>query len=257
LKKKTLPMPKAGFAVLLCVCLAGAAHAQSEMSRRLNSEHVGDIDPGTYAANHTVFTLDTYGDKYLIRFNGDPEIYVLYADHAPLGGRALKYDSGQTVIRVAGWGGLTLYTETAPGGVPAERTGDALPPSLGPISLADMQNASEDEAEHLAYSRRVRLAFTADWNALAGDARLRAICFDAMENASRGIDRFLTIPKGREAFAKRVDQVRMALGTKPLMFLSGKTLNITFNAQMGFAGRASSLGITRALGQLLAVPVGN
>jgi hypothetical protein len=227
------------------------------MSTRLNHEQVGDIQTGTYAAGHATFTLDTYGDKYLIRFAGDPEIYVLYADHAPLGGRALKYDSGTVVIRVAGWGGMTLYTDAASEGVPAERAGDTLPPSLGLISLSDMQNAAEDEAEHLAYSRRIHLNFTADWNALAGDAKLRAICFDAMENAARGIDRFLNTPKAHDAFAKRIDQVRMGLGTKPLMFLSGKTLNITFNAQAGYVGRASSRGIARALGQLLSVAVPN
>lgn len=248
-------MPRTGIALLLCACLAGAAHAQSEMSTRLNREQVGDIQPGTYSAGRITFTLDAYGDKYLIRFVGDPETYVLYADHAPLGGRALKYDSGTIAIRVAGWGGMTLYTDPASGGVPAERTGGTLPPSLALISLSDMQNAAEDESEHLAYSRRIHLNFTADWNALAGDSRLRAICFDAMENAARGIDRFLVIPKGHDAFAKRVEQVRMALGTKPVMFLSGRTLNVTFNAQTGYAGRASSRGIARALGQLLSVPV--
>jgi hypothetical protein len=227
------------------------------MNSRLSQEHVGDIDPGTYAADSVTFTLDRYGDKFIMRFAGDPEVYVLYSDRASLGGRILKYDSGQTVIRVAGWGGMTLYTDAAPGGVPAERTGDMLPPSLGMISLADMQNAAEDEAEHLAYSRRVHLNFTADWNALAGDSRLRALCFDALENTARGIDRYAISTPARAAFTKRIDQVRMALGTKPIMFLSGKTLNVTFNAQAGYAGRASSRGITRALGQLLSVSVAN
>ena len=248
-------MPKAGIALLLCVLFAGAAHAQSEMAQRLTKEHVGDIEPGSYTAGHTTFSLDTYGDKYLIHFQGDPEVYVLYTDHAPLGGRALKFDSGAIVIRVAGWGGMTLYTADAPSGVPAERSGDTFTPSLTPVSLSDMQNAAEDEAEHLAYSRRVHLNFTADWNALAGDARLRALAFDAMENASRGIDRFLIIPRARDAFAKRIEQVRLGLGNKPVMFMSGKTLNITFNALGGYAGRASSRGIARALGQILQINV--
>jgi len=248
-------MPRAGIALLSCVFFAGAAHAQSEMAQRLTKEHVGDIEPGSYTAGHTSFTLDLYGDKYLIRFAGDPEVYVLYADHAPLGGRALKFDSGAIVIRVAGWGGMTLYTSDAPSGVPAERTGDTITPSLAPVTLFDMQNAADDESQHLAYSRRVHLNFTADWNALAGDVRLRALAFDAMENVSRGIDRFLTIPKGRDAFAKRIEQVRLGLGNKPVMFMSGKTLTITFNAQAGYAGRASSRGIARALGQILQVNV--
>lgn len=250
-------MPRIGTALLLCALLICAAQAQTEMSSRLNQEQMGDIEPGSYSAGHLTFTLDAYGDKYLIRFAGDPEIYVLYADHAPLGGRALKFDSGNVVIRVAGWGGITLYTDAAPGGVPAERTGDSLPPSPGQITLFDVQNAAEDEAEHLAYSRRIHLTFTADWNALAGDTRMRALCFDAMENAARGIDRFVTNPQGRSAFARKVEQVRMALGTKPLMFMSGKTLNITFDVRSGYAGRASSRGIARALGQLLSVPVTN
>jgi hypothetical protein len=143
-------MPRIGTALALCALIAAPAHAQDQMTSRLSQEHVGDIDPGTYSAGGITFMLDAYGGKFILRFAGDPEIYVLYADRASLGGRILKYDSGQTAIRVTGWGALTLYTDAAPGGVPAERTGDSLPPSLGMISLEDMQNAAEDEAEHLA-----------------------------------------------------------------------------------------------------------
>jgi hypothetical protein len=244
-------------ALLLCTLFAGTAHAQDQMSARLSEERVGDVEPGTYSAGPTTFTLDRYGDKFIIRFAGDSEIYVLYTDRASLGGRTLKFDSGALVLRVAGWGGMTLYTDSDPGGVPAERTGDSLLPSLNFISLQEMQSVAEDEAEHLAYSRRVHLNFTADWNALAGDARLRAVCFDALQNTVRGIDRFVLNEKARAAFTRKIDQVRLALGTKPIMFLSGRTLNVTFNAQTGYVGRASSRGIARALGQLLSVPTPN
>jgi hypothetical protein len=250
-------MPRIGTALLLCLLFAAPVRAQDQMTARLSQDSVGDVEPGTYTAGNVTFTLDAYSNKFLLRFAGDPEIYVLYADRASLGGRALKFDSGAMVLRVAGWGGMTLYTDASPGGVPAAPTGDSLPPSLGMVSLSDMQNAAEDEAEHLAYSRRVHLSFTADWNALAGDSRLRSLCFDTLENTARGIDRFATNDKARAAFAKKIDQVRIALGTKPIMFLSGRTLNVTFNAQTGYAGRASSRGITRALGQLLSIPVPN
>jgi hypothetical protein len=250
-------MPRIGIAVLLCACLAGAAHAQDEMSARLSQERMGDIEPGTYSAGHTTFLLDSYGDKYLMRVTGDGEVYVLYSDKAPLGGRALKYDSGAMAIRVSGWGGLTLYTDAEPGGLPAERNGDSLPPSLIPISLSDMENAAEDESEHLAYARQLHVSFTADWAALAGDSRLRALCFDALENTVRGIERFIALAKARAIFAKKIDAVRIALGNKPVIFMSGRTLNVTFNAMHGYAGRASSRGIARGLGLLLAVPVAN
>ncbi|MEI9930556.1 MAG: hypothetical protein WDM89_08405 [Rhizomicrobium sp.] len=60
-----------------------------------------------------------------------------------------------------------------------------------------MQSVAEDQAEHVAYSRRVHLNFTADWSALAGDARLRALCFDALQNTARGIERFVSGDKAR------------------------------------------------------------
>jgi Domain of unknown function (DUF4908) len=250
-------MPRIGLALLFSLCLAGHAAAQDEMSARLSQERVGEVQPGTYNAGGRSFTLDRYDDKFLMRLSGDPEVYVLYADHAPLGGRALKYDSGATAIAVAPWGGMTLYTDQAPGGMPAERTGDTIPPSLGLISLSDVQNAADDEAQHLAYSRGIHLTFVADWSALAGDSRMRALCFDAMENAARGIDRFIVKPQAHTAFAKKIDQVRISLGNKPVLFLSGKTLNVTFNAQRGYAGRASSRGIARGLGELMQMPVPN
>src|ERR1700754_3597876 len=147
-------MSRIGTALVLCALFTGAAHAQDQMSERLSQERVGDVETGTYSAGRVSFTLDRYEDKFIVRFAGDPEIYVLYPDRASLGGRVLKFDSGATVLRVAGWGGMTLYTDGDPGGVPAERTGDSLPPSLGLISLSEMESAAEDEAQHLAYSRR-------------------------------------------------------------------------------------------------------
>ena len=250
-------MSRIGAALIMCALFCGAARAQDEMNARLSEERVGDISVGTYTAGRTSFTLDRYQDKFIVRFADDPEVYVLYSDRASLGGRVLKFDSGAVVLRVAGWGGMTLYTDADPGGAPAERTGDTLPPSLAMVSLSEIQNAAEDEAEHLAYSRRVHLTFTADWSALAGDARLRALCSDALQNTARGIERFASTDKARAAFAKKIDQVRIALGSRPIMFLSGRTLNVIFNAQLGYAGRASSRGIARALGQLLSVPTPN
>ena len=67
------------------------------MSQKLSAARVGDVEPGTYVAGDQVrFSLDPYGDKYLLRFDGDPEVFVLYTDHVSLGGRMLKYDSGAT-----------------------------------------------------------------------------------------------------------------------------------------------------------------
>jgi len=226
------------------------------MSQKLSAARVGDVEPGTYVAGDQVrFSLDPYGDKYLLRFDGDPEVFVLYTDHVSLGGRMLKYDSGATALLVSSFGAMTLYTDAQPAGLPAVREGDSLPPSLAQLSLSDMQAAAQDEAEHLGYSRQLSLSFVADWAALGSDAKLRAVTFDAMQNVARGLDMFAASSAAHAALTQKVDSVKLVeAGGKPTISLNGRTLLVTFSASRGYAGRASSHAIARALGKLFSVP---
>jgi hypothetical protein len=238
--------------------LVGTAGAQDDVTARMSMERIGDIRPGSYSAgDQYTFTLNHYLDRYLLRFASDPEIYVLYADHGSLGGRILRYDSGSTALQVSGWGAITLYTDAEPSGVPAERTGDSVMPTVNQISLAQVQAAASDEAKHLAYARRVHLTFDANWPALAGDADMRAFAFDAMQNAARGIERFAARAAARAAVAARIDSVQLVTAGRPMLEMHGRTLNVAFNPEEGFAGRASSRGIARGLGQIFSVPVAN
>jgi hypothetical protein len=236
-------------------CLAGAsARAQIPLSARLSSEKLADIQPGEYQAGDSVkFALDSGDGYYLLRFDGNAEVFVLYSDYTSLGGRVLKYDSGETALQVTGWGGMTLYTDAHPGGLPAVRLGDDEPPALQPVSLSDMQNATGDESEHLAYMRRINLTFDADWKALEDNDGLRASCFDALENIARGIDRFAASAPARKALSARFNRVLIAVGDKPLIQTKDKTLIATFNPDKGYRGRASSRAIARALEQLMHV----
>ncbi|MDE2184918.1 MAG: DUF4908 domain-containing protein [Alphaproteobacteria bacterium] len=246
-------------AILACAVLACclAAPAQAQMSGRLQQQHFGDVAPGTYEAGNTRFTLDRYQNEFLMRFQGQPEVFVLYADFGSLGGRVLKYDSGAIAIQVAGWGGMTIYTDDHPDGLPTARTGDSVPPSLPQVSLQQMQSAADDEAAHLAYARGIHLSFTADWSGVAVDSSLRALAFDAMENAARGIDRFTANPAARTAFSQRVVAVRLQTSAKPYIKITDKVLIVTFNPRDGYFGRASSRAIAFALGKLFGIPIPN
>ncbi|HEY2033329.1 MAG TPA: DUF4908 domain-containing protein [Rhizomicrobium sp.] len=227
------------------------ARAQDLFGGRLSLERLGEVKPGTYLAGDNVrFTLVNDGDNFLLRFDNNPEVFVLYTGHASLGGRILKYDSGETALQVAGWGGMTLYTDTAPTGLPAVRTGDATDPAPPPVSLSDMQNAAEDESQHLAYTRGLRLGVSADWQALSGNGAMRALAFDTMENAVRGLDRFSYNAAGRETLAHHVDSLMVEPSGKPTLMLRTKTLIVTFNPARGYEGRASSRAVARALGSL-------
>ena len=253
-------MPKSGILFVFVALLASASVglAQDGVGARMSLDRIASVRTGAYTAGDRIkFSLTRDAAHYLLRFENEPEVYVVYAGHSSLGGQVLKYDSGATAVKVAGWGSITLYTDAEPSGLPAEWIGDSMTPVIAPISLPAMQNAADDEAEHLSYSRSVRLAFVAEWTALASDPELRLLAFDAMQNAARGIDRFTASAAARSAFVAKVDSVRIMTGARPTLELHGKVLNVTFNPTQRFAGRASSRGIARALGQLLAVPTAN
>jgi len=251
-------MPRRGilFAALAMLAMAGAVRGQSGLDDRMSIDRLGDIQPGTFtASNGATFTLTQDAAKYLLHFSGDPEVFVLYVDHASLGGRVLKYDSGETALAVSGWGAVTIYTDAQPGGLPAERTGGGAAPSLLVLSLADMQKAAADETAHLAYARGLHIAFVADWDALAGDTTLRMLTFDAMQNAARGLDRFAANAAARAVIAARMDTVHMVIGGRPTLTLHGRTLLVNFAPLHGYEGRASSHAIARALGEMFSIPI--
>jgi hypothetical protein len=239
-------------ALILATMCAGSALAQESMSEKLSADHVGGIEPGSYVAADSIrFSLDPFGDKYLLRFADGPEVFVLYTDHAALGARVLKYDTGGAALQVSGWGGLTLYTDSDPAGLPAVREGDSTPPQLLSVSLPEIQAAAQDEGQHLAYARQLNLIFVADWDKL--DTNARALAFDAMQNAARGLDRFAEHDAARNALGQKVGTVRLVLAKKPAVSLFGKTLVIAFDADLGFAGRSSSRAIAKSLSHLLSV----
>ncbi|HEY1613642.1 MAG TPA: DUF4908 domain-containing protein [Rhizomicrobium sp.] len=249
-----------GFAALAALALTlafapGRALGQDSFQERLSTDRLGYVEPGTYlAADRIGFSLDASGANYLLRFDGSPEIFVLYPDNASMGGRVLKYDSGETALHVSGWGGMTLYTDPNPRGLPAVRTGDSTAPGVPDTSVADIENAAQDDAEHLAYARRLKLGFTADWNAIADSATGRAFALDALENAARGLDRFGANPAARETLGRRVNMVMLLVAPRPALMMNGKTLVVTFDPKRGYAGCASSRAIARALKTLLGVP---
>ncbi|HEY0105410.1 MAG TPA: DUF4908 domain-containing protein [Rhizomicrobium sp.] len=250
-----MPWRGIAFAAIVLLGCAGPVLGQADIGARLSVDRLGDVETGIYAvSNGASFSLNRYDDKFLMQFAGDPEIYVLYSDNGSLGGRILRYDSGETALAISGWGAVTVYTDAQPAGLPADRSAGSETPVLHFVSLGEMQEAAADEGTHLSYTRGLNIGFDADWSALVTDINLRKQTFDTMQNAARGIDRFAATPAGRAALGARVENVHIVIGGKPQIVLHGRTLLVTFSPSRGFAGRASSHGIARALGRMFSVP---
>jgi hypothetical protein len=250
---------------LLALLLAGTSLARAQpdappgtppgMASRLAAERIGAIQPGLYSAGEgSSFILQPYGSgKYLLRFSDHAENFVLTVDRASLGAKLLKYDTGTTALRVSIWGGLTLYTQDAPQGVPATYQGIAAPSAPLAISVPELETAFNDETSHLTYVQNIALKFSADPAVLAADAETRGRAFDALTNAAVGIERFLAAtPMARQTLTKRVNNVKVAEGGKPTVAISGQTLLVSFVPGEGHEGHASSLAIEQELGKLLA-----
>ena len=235
-----------------CALCIAASGAQAGLFERIFGERVAPVRDGAYiAADKIKFALQRAGKNYLLRFDGDPEIYVLHADHTSLGGRMLKYDSGETGLKVAGWGGLTLYTDWQPNGLPAVRAGDAGPFAPSPVTLKDVQFLAAQDAERLAHERHLRVPLVVNWSVLETDGALRATASEAIENAARGIERFVHDRQTRKLLMGRVRTVAFATGTRASLVLKDKALIVTFNPERGYLGRASSREIARELSTLL------
>jgi len=232
----------------------GISPYANTMAARLSAERVGAVRPGVYSTGDgaITFTLAPYNSKYLLNFQNSPETFVLSPEHASLGARLLKYDTGATAIRVSVWGGMTLYTRDTPGGVPATRQGDAPQPVQLAVSQPELETALQDEASHLTYVQNVEVRFSADPAVLSASPQTRGRAFDALVNAAMGIERFLTqLPVARQLFARRVNSVKLAEGGKPTVALTGQTLLVSFVPDEGLEGHASSLAVQQELSRLL------
>ncbi len=249
--------------LILLLASASLAWAQPDappgtppgMASRLAAEHVGAVQPGLYSAGDSgSFILAPYGAaKYLLRFSGRAENFVLTVDRASLGAKLLKYDTGATALRVSVWGGMTLYTQDAPQGLPATYQGVAAAADNLEVSAGELQTAFGDEASHLTYVENIALKFSADPAVMAADAETRGRAFDALTNASVGIERFLAAtPPARQVLIKRINSVKVAEGGKPTVTILGQTLLVSFVPGEGHEGHASSLAIQQELSKLLA-----
>ncbi|HEY3779108.1 MAG TPA: DUF4908 domain-containing protein [Rhizomicrobium sp.] len=245
----------AAFLFLLCVRVAQAGQGTIAVEARLSSDRLGHIEAGRYLAGDSVgFLLADDGPDYLLQFDGSPEIFVLHANSAALGGHVLQYDSGETALQVSGWGGVTLYTDSYPAGLPAIRTGDTNTPAPPVATVADVQNAAEEDTQHWAFAQRLNLAVSADWNAIADDAAACTVALQAMDNVARGLDRFESSAPAHRAQMRRVSQISLEMAGRPAVALNGKRLIVTFDPSRGYDGRASSRAIAQALRALLSIP---
>ena len=204
---------------------------------------------GRYMADDQLrFMIDLQDDQIRLRFIDNDEVFYLTSEPAPLGGRVLKYDTGEVALQVAGWGGLTLYTESDPGGIPAERADDEADDfEPKPITAKDIKSFALKLAQDLAVTHDFGVGFAADWEDLAQGDGVRALAVDAMRNTAYALGKLASAPE-RDAISNRFHTVRVTAAAEPGARMEDGVLVVSYAPEDGPSARPSS----RAIGRVLA-----
>lgn len=203
---------------------------------------------GVYAVgDDVVFMIDHAQAQTRMRFVGSDEVFYLTSDPSTLGGRVLKYDTGETALAVTGWGGVTFYSKETPGGMPAERVGEAMPLDPKPVSSHDAKYFAAALSQRLADRDNLAVGFATRWEWLSHEDGARALATDAMRNATYAVEQLLHSRKSRNAVASRLRVIRVVAGTAKSAKMEDDTLVVTVAPQGGPSARPSSMAITEAI----------
>ena len=235
-------------ALALGALLSFPAVAADPPPSRLPAAHASPLLPdGLYTANDQLLVYVDHGQGQVrLKFADSDEVFYLSNEPGALGGRILKYDTGELALQVAGWGGVTLYTPELKSGVPlelADVTDDLTPEPLSPDGLKRLASIC---AQDLAAHNDLTIEFSGDWDALAHSDGARALAADAMRNAAAALSHAAKGPK-RPAITEHLHLVRLGNGAKSSASVQKGTLVIEFAPQDGAGARPSSLLIAETL----------
>jgi len=234
--------------VALAICATFGASAQQTPPPRLLLPQTTPLPrDGTYIANDDLtFIVDHFDAQARLRFDGSDEVFYLTSEAAPLGGRVLKYDTGAVALQVAGWGGVTLYTEQSKSGLPAEYSDVVRNVDPPPVADKDVKSFAAKLAQELSSREDIAIGFAADWDQMAQSAILRALGCDAMRNVTYALKELAKTGR-RAIISDRLHIIRVIQGTKPGVTMQKGILAITIAPQAGPSARPSSLAIARTL----------
>ena len=189
-----------------------------------------------------IFDRSVVAPEALLKFDDNPEVWVLQPSPAPRGDTIWRNDVGEPVLRVTRLGGVTLFTQREPEGLPAALLGDAedlqTPPVI-PISVM-LQRSTQ------ASYRTSRVALHAvTFESVNVTPTTSPLFLDAITITS---DALVRLGRRKEArlFLTRLDKVLFMPGAKPDVGFNGSVLTITVAPSKGYAGRPSSDRITKA-----------
>jgi hypothetical protein len=190
-----------------------------------------------------VFDRMTSAPDGLLKFDGDPEVWVLHPSPAPRGGAIYRDDADVEVLTITRLGGVTLFTPEDPAGVPVAALGEADGLTPGPAGIPFGALLQRDVQASARSTRAAGRLITFD--APFVTPQTSPLFSDAFSVAADAIVRLSERADAR-AFLAKLDRVLFVMGDKPNVSVSGSVMTVTLAPAKGFAGRPSSDRIVKA-----------
>lgn len=180
-----------------------------------------------------------------------PEIYQLSATRGPRGDVIYKTGEGETLLRIAAYGGATVFW-------PGEDHGVAASKSFGDDGALALARADYDAALRRAQGASAQVSALAGatifFDVSAGRRAAganAAVLADAVLTAAKGIARVADDPLGARAVADRIARVAFLPGSAPGVALNGSVLEIIYVPNLDINGRPSSAMVALYLEETL------
>jgi hypothetical protein len=243
---RTVSLMAAGAGCVLAVVTSGPAWSQGP-------RNLGEVlrgSPGLTAAPSVAryvsdrgpgFVLDRSSATPLLKYDNSNEVWVLQARPAGRGDTIYVNDAGEVVLRATRLGGLTMFTDERPQGVPVALRGGATPiPTEITMSMPTFVRRLRDSGERISdlVPNFKKISFSSDDTAAPLLAEAATIAADAIQTAVR---------QKKNSAVMGIERLVLRDGPKPSVMLDHGILTVTVTPGMGIAGRPSSEKISRAI----------
>jgi Domain of unknown function (DUF4908) len=179
-----------------------------------------------------------------------PEIYQLRPTRGPRGDLIFKNAHGDVLLRIASYGGATVYWPGEAQGLAASKSfGDDTPLTL---PFADFETATRRaQAATANISAITGAPIVFDVGAAPHDPANASVLADAVMRAAKGLRDVADDTTGARIIAGRIKRVAFLRGETPGVHLNDTALEIQYVPKLDIAGRPSSTAISRFLEETL------
>lgn len=185
-----------------------------------------------------------------------PEIYRLTATRGPRGDVIYKTAEGDTMLRIAAYGGATVYWPGEQQGVAASKSfGDDHALTLAPLSYSAAQSRAQGASAQISAIVGAPIFFdtTPSRGAQAFSSRNdnAAVLADAVLTVAKGIASVADDATGARIIAERIKRVSFVPAKSPSVSLDEAVLRIGYVPNQDIDGRPSSLAVAHYLEETL------